>query len=348
MPAQFRNLLEGVAPHEFEVRRRALLEAVVAGHFDCRLGDLRESIGPDFFDNVTLDAMHKRALKTLKGFPGADDWRMIATTKPVNDFRAQYGIRIGAYAGLDSKPDGGRYVIKKPTDEKASYQVAEYGNMEAFTFQAMANDELGMLGRWSERMGGAAGRNRNSFVFGDLLDANPTIYDGVALFHSNHSNNLGASTPLNYANLKAARKLIRNQTGLDGEPLNLEPDILIVHPDEEEDANNLIKSDSVMVGDRDTTATAQTNVPRPNFHRGRYKLIVTPYITSGRWYMGCTPSQCDTIEVGFLRGFENPQFAMERAGTGHHFETDSQRVKVHDVFGGTPVDFRWIVRGNAA
>ncbi|TAL42118.1 MAG: hypothetical protein EPN91_09175, partial [Salinibacterium sp.] len=194
-----------------------------------------------------------------------------------------------------------------------------------------------------ERMGTAAVRTLLNFVFNTLIDANPTCtYDSTALFAAGHNNDLGASKPLNETNLEAAWGLLRKQTGLDGEKLNLVPRILIVHPDQEALANRLVNSELVVAGG-DTTVGV---VPASNFFRGRLQVITTPYITTTRYYVCADPSQSDTIEIGFYQGQETPQFFVEAKGSGVEFERDAMRTKTRYIFGGTPLDHRWIVRAN--
>lgn len=327
-----------------------LLRMVESGELGMSFSNLRESLGSDLFDEITLDAMHKRSMKGHRSIRGGDDWMPLAEIVSIPDFQAHNAIRSNAaYTGLEKIPESGRYKIRKPSDEKVSYTIDVYGGMEAFSMQAMANDNLNHLGKTAQRLGKAGQLQFLSFVFGDLIDDNPTMpYDSVALFHASHSNNLGASTPLNFANLSEAHKKISNQTGMEGEPLHLAPEYLIVHPDEEIIANELVGARQRIVGDQDTSASAQTFVSGVNFHEGRYKVIVSNYITSGRWYLACGSDMCDALEVGFFKGQRTPQIFRERDNSGFEFEYDAKRFKVRHVFGGATLDHRWIVRGNAA
>lgn len=347
---RFTNLLEAAAPADLPREVQRLLDHVERGRMQVQLGDLRESIGSGWFTQLTADLAHKRL---LKGFEASqinnNDWRKIAYVNPnVPDFKFQNAIRTAGYSSLDSVPESGRYKSKIFTEEKAQYKIAKYGNVESWSLEAMANDELGKLGRTMERFGGAAARTLLNFVFNTLIDANPTCtYDSVALFASGHSNNLGATTPLSAANLEAAWKKMRAQTGLGGEKLNLMPKLLIVHTDEEVLAHRIVNTELMMAQGLASTS-AFTEGPRENFFRGKLEVVATPYVTSGRWYLAADPSQCDTLEVGFFRGNETPEIFMEAPGSGFEFEFDATRTKVRYIFGGTPMDHRWIVRGNVA
>lgn len=344
------RIREGSDGKSLTPRQVELLEAVRSGRIQMQFGDLREALGTDLFDNVTLDAMHNRAMMGHGQKVRKSNWRPLANIVPIPDFRSHNATRInGSYSDLEKIPEGGRYKIVKPTDEKVQYVVEVYGAMEAFSMQAMANDNLNLLGRTAQRFGSAAALRFLKFFFQELIDDNPTMpYDGVALFHSSHGNNLGASTPLNATNLDAAWELLAAQTGMDGEPLELMPGYLIVNPAEELAARRLMGASNLIVGAHDAGASATAMESPVNVHQGRYEIIVSSYITAGRWYLACGADDCDTIDIGFFNGQQEPSIMRERDGSGYEFEYDARRMKVRHIFGGANKDHRWIVRGNAA
>lgn len=333
----FVNLLEGVERQNLDRGRLRLLKQIATGQLSMPLGTLRESLGPEFWPKLTLDALHKRAVKGFTSIPGANDWRKIVSTVNANDFRLQRAIKTGGYASLDKVPAGGGYKSKKFKDEEENWKLQKYGNTEMWNLEASANDELGRLGAWVQRLGTAGTRTLLAFVFKDLLDDNPILVsDGTALFTAGH-NNLRTSAPLTLANLELAWALMRKQTGLGAEKLNLMPMNLIVHTDQEVLANRLVKSALVVSGN----TTPDVNA---NFFEGRLQVIAQPYTTTGRWYLAADPSQIDLLEVGFFRGRQMPETFMLDQGSDLEFSNDSTAVKVRFIFGGTPIDFRGFVR----
>ena len=59
--------------------------------------------------------------------------------------------------------------------------------------------------------------------------AKPTMVDGKPLFSSNHKNLLtGATSTLSADSLKKAIKVFLDQTDADGQPVNMEPSILLI------------------------------------------------------------------------------------------------------------------------
>lgn len=344
MPAKYRNLLESVAQERQAEEAKNLIERVANGEVLCDLGTLRESIGSDFFSALTADLTHKRAMKGFLAVPCAEHWRKVVTVVGASDFKFQNAIRTAGYASLESVPENGPYKIKTITDEKARWKLAKYGNMESWSLEAMANDELGRLGRASERMGGAAMRTLVSFVFETLIAANPTCtYDSTTLFHANHANDLGASKALNPANLEAAWAKMRTQTGLGSEKLDIRPRFLLVHPDEEVLANTIVNSTHL----RDYSAAAG-GFGEANFWKGRLDVIACPFLATNpdAWYIIADPASFDTIEVGFYKGMENPETFVEAKNSGYEFEMDAFRTKTRFIFGGTVLDHRGFVRAN--
>lgn len=111
-----------------------------------------------------------------------------------------------------------------------------------------------------------------------------SCYDGLEFFDTQHKeghyyttvqSNLGTSA-LTADNLSAARTAMRKFRDDRGNVLNIIPDTLIVPPDLEDTAAKLLKS---------TTSDASGNI---NVHKGKYNLIVTPYITDvDSWILAC-------------------------------------------------------------
>ena len=106
-------------------------------------------------------------------------------------------------------------------------------------------------------------------------------YDATTFFSATHSEgdsgtqvNLG-TVALSGANLTIARAEMRQFKDDKGRYLDVVPDTLFVHPDEEGQATEILNSPK----DPDT---ADNPV---NVNKGRYDLIVTPYLTTGYWIL---------------------------------------------------------------
>ncbi|MBI4227716.1 MAG: hypothetical protein HY600_05560 [Candidatus Omnitrophica bacterium] len=172
---------------------------------------VREATTADFSFALGV-SMTRKLVKEYSRLPY--DWRKLAAVVPVDNFKQQERIRWG---GLGVLPDVSESAtadypeLTFPTDERATYTPKKKGGLITITREMILNDDLGILRRLPTRIAVAANRQLNRFVFDLLLsvDANGainagTVYDGLALYHANHLNNLAVA--LSYANLVTARQ----------------------------------------------------------------------------------------------------------------------------------------------
>jgi len=174
---------------------------------------MRESLASGSFANVLGNAITRRLLADYRDVGQYDVWRRIAGTPvPINDFRTNERTRFGGYGDLPIVAEGGPYVAQaSPTDEKATYAVQKRGGTEDVTLEMIKNDDVGAIRRIPIRLSRAAKRTLAKFVL-DFIRTNPTIYDGLALFHATHGN-LG-SAALDATSLAARRLAMLKQAEL--------------------------------------------------------------------------------------------------------------------------------------
>ncbi len=152
--------------------------------------------------------------------------------------------------------------------------------------EALEDDRFGQIVPRAMSMGEAGRQYIDELVFTALNDGfgAGTCYDGQAFFSASHSeknsgtqNNLG-TVALSGAAVVAGRAEMRQFKDDQGRYLDIVPDTLFVHPDEEGTAEEIIKSPK----DPD-------NANNPvNVSKGKYNLIVTPFLTSGYWVLART------------------------------------------------------------
>jgi len=339
--AEEKTFLRRFRPHrpkklDVDPEGLAFVESVLACGGRLSVQAIREAIGSGAWDSIMLDAMHKKLLKGYSSIYAITHWpKLVSNIANVSDFKTQYAIQLGDFTSLDKVPAGGPYFETSFTDDRVSYTVAKYGNTFPVSFEALTNDDLGVLTRVSDRFGRAAARTLETFVLSTLIDANPTIYDGNNLFDStNHGNDLGSSCNLTRANLETAKTKFRLFTDPDGNKLNIRPKYLIVDPTKEWVARRLLESP-----DDPETANRAINV-----HKGSLELIVSGEITTNAWYLVADPAVVDTIEIGFLGGRREPELWIEDPRSGHAFTYDERRIRARLVFGGVVLDYRGFVR----
>ena len=278
---------------------------------------LREAIGADAFDSITLDRMHKRLLKGYKSWD--PQWKkVVSQITPINDFRTRYAILHGSFDRLSQVEPSGAYLEVEFSDDQITYTPAKYGAMFAYTFEAQTYDDLGLLDTKAEKFGAAAARTIDYFVFYTCMDANPTSYDGTNNVFSSAFSNTLSTAGLNYERLKEAYETMLSQTDIDSNAAMFIPKFLVVHPAEALRAAELVES----------TLNPDSGDNAINALKNKLTVIVTPYITSTNWYLIADPAQADTFEIGLWKGSAEPELFYEPTNSGHAFEYDEIRLKV--------------------
>lgn len=127
----------------------------------------------------------------------------------------------------------------------------------------------------------------------EKLAENPTGADNVALVHDSHPFASGGGTwdnkttdALSFASFNTERARMRALLKENGEPIGLEPKILLVHPDEEELAIQIAQADSKPVSVGTAGAINSGGIGGSsilNVFRGSVDVVVSARWTSGDW-----------------------------------------------------------------
>ncbi len=302
---------------------------------NCDMSRLREAAGERFsesvstttFANVLGDSMRRSLVRAYEGDTDLQGWRRICDVVPRFDFRSNEITRIGGYGNLPAVNQGAGYTaLTTPSDEKATYAVTKRGGTEDVTLEAIRNDDVGALRRIPQELSAAALQTLYEFVF-DFIRTNPTVYDGVALFHASH-NNLG-TTALDATSAAAARLAMVNQVRAgSGKKINCGPATLLIPFELQEAAFNLF-----VRGTNNDKTYVQTLNP-----------VVVPinyWTDANDWAMVADPMKCPTIEIGFLDGQETPDlFVQDMPNVGSMFSNDKLTYKIRHIYGGNVIDFR--------
>lgn len=308
---------------------------------------LRETLGSDIFDAVTLDASHNSLIAGYGNVP--DTWAEVAQVVSTSDFKTMNASSLAGLPNLPIVPQAATYLELKQLDEKVSYPIQKRGGILAISLEASAGDALGAFNRDSERLGAAAKTTLNEFVIGTLFDDNPnTDYDSVALWGGTGHANTVAVDGVNLANVQAGVAKIMAQTGRNGEQIYLMPTTLIVQPSMMMEALALVNSTQLMpqtfpVGANSTTvvtgmSSGNTN-PLPQFIK---KVVTTPHVNADatQYFLVCDPAQNPIIQIAFLNGRREPEIFKGDMNQGAGWRRDAIEWKVRHVYGGDVVDHR--------
>ena len=304
---------------------------------------IRESIASGTFDQALGDSITRRLLQFYAA-PEFANWRAIAKTGPVTDFRTQRRIRVGGYGNLPIVGQGAPYgSLTSPTDEEATYAPAKRGGTEAITLEAIRNDDVNIIREIPQRLGRAAAQTLYEFVW-DFLATNAAVYDATALSAVGHNNIV--TTALSWSNFASLRLKLRNQTDMsNGKRLGLKARHLIVPVDLEELGWQILNADRMMPD----SSIASTAAPAaPNFARVQScDLIVVDYWTdTNNYWLTASPDQAPMIEIGFMDGREDPElFVQDMPNVGSMFNNDQLTYKLRHIYGGAPMDFRPFAAG---
>lgn len=292
---------------------------------------LSEAIDSTTFAQALGDSITRQMVAEYARM-GLDSWKQFVDVVPVNDFRTQRRVRLGGYGNLPGVNEAAAYsALTSPGDEEATYAPTKRGGTESVTLETIANDDVGTVRRIPTKLARAAAQTLHEFAF-EFINANPTIYDAVALFHASHSN-LGAAA-LDATTLSAGRlAMLKQAEAGSSKRLGIQPRYLVVPVDLEQTAYQLTQTDREVGNGNNTLNFART---------WGLSVITVPYWTdANNWYLVADKASIPTIEIGFLGGREEPELFLADAPTvGSMFTNDQLVWKIRHIYGGAVLDYR--------
>lgn len=186
------------------------------------------------------------------------------------------------------------------------------------------DDNLGVYGPIAGALGEQAARWPQDIIATALLageTASAPAFDGQPFFNASHPvspvgqatgtySNLLTSTGLSADNYQAARAAMMSYLGEDGRPMAVMPNLLIVPPQLEKKAKEIVMGDNLaVVFGSNTAATAITNV-----NKGSAEVLVLPELATDAtsWYLADTTKGIKPIIFQNRRG---PQLTSLTAPT---------------------------------
>jgi len=244
-----------------------------------------------------------------------------------SNFRALHSVKVSAGPDLEEVGEQGEFKSGTIEEGAETFAVKTYGKIFGITRQAIVNDDLDVFSNMFPLLGQGAA-NTEAKLFAGLLEENaglgPKLSDGKTLFHADHGNVAQSASFLSITSLSAARISMRRQTGLVGEAINVAPTFLVVPPELETLAQQVL------------TEVAASEVANANPFAGKLKLLVEPRFSSASaWYLCAAPGAPDGLQHAYLDGVSGPQL-FTREG----FEIDGIEYKVRMDFGAGFADHR--------
>lgn len=261
-------------------------------------------------------------------------WRRIAEIKPCTDFKAVPSYRLTGDLAYKPLTQGGEIQHGTLGDIAYTNQADTYGRMLAITRKDIINDDLGALQTIPRMLGRGGALKLNSVFWTAFLDH-------ASFFSTGNANKTtGGSSALSSSSLATVYGKQLKQTDANSNPLGAMPKLLLVPPELEITALELLTSTAVNTGG----AATDTKVPNRNIWAGKFEPAVSSYLSSTAitgysitaWFLLCDPRDIPVIQVLFLNGNELP--IVESADAD--FETLGIQVRGYHDFGVAKVDFR--------
>lgn len=279
-------------------------------------GTIREVLASGFathsISNV-LSATYGKFL--LQGFTAVEStWDRISSVRSVSDYKQVSGVRVTGGFEFDEVGNGGELKMAEAGDETRSIKANLYGRLSAITMVDIVNDDLGALTVVPQRLGRGASIKLNKVFWGAFEDSNATYFAKETAASGN---------ALAISSLKTAAASYRKLKDGDGNPLGISPAMLLVPPELEITAAELMGGSLLITGENST----RTNV---NVLAGRYQVVSSSYLTSGTtWWLVANPGELPCMEVAFLNGQRTPTVQQAEAD----FDTLGIQVRGHFSFG---------------
>ena len=230
----------------------------------------------------------------LAGFTSVEDsWRQIASTRSVSDLKTYTSYRLNGSFKFQKVSNGGELKNAAASEESRTISADTYGIMTSVTRADLINDDLGALTAVPQRIGR-----------GGALALNDLFWDAFkndsAFFTTARGNKKTSATALGLAGLKEANTLFRKLKDADGNPVAVQPRVLLVPVDLEVTAAELMNSVQISSG-------ATGGQPSTNVFAGRYQVVSSSYLTDASdYYLLASPADLATMEVAFLNGQQSP------------------------------------------
>jgi len=258
------------------------------------------------FSTVSLPTIISSGLEKmlLDAFTQApNSIRTIAKRIPLANFRTSTMARLETKGGLEEVAADGELKHISLEESTATIRLATYGCMIGLTRQAMINDDLGAFNQLPQDFANLASR-KIADVGWTLILANASDFFGIG----NANLLTGANSALSVTSLASAITLMRQQVDENGSPIDVEPLFLVVPPELEFLARQILVSTQFA-----RNVEEDDNLPMGQGIAPNLQLVVEPRISAAafsgssetQWYVLSSPAN-GAIALGLLNSREQP------------------------------------------
>jgi hypothetical protein len=286
---------------------------------------------PLLFSNLagkTLDAAYMEEPHT---------WRPIARQRNLPDFKNANDLIIAGALTPEALLEGGEYKAGTLVEGQHTWKLATYARKVTLSRQSIINDDLSAMERVPEMLGRGFRRLESNIIWALITGNAVTSVDNLSLFNAAHNNSSAQS--ITTTGFNAARKLMRKQTDLAGNTINLTPSYMMVPTDLESSALQFLFPTGFAPAAR-TGDTGPVSVQTAGV-----ELIVEPRLdgSATTWYLAASPGSVEGIVYGYLAGEEGPTVT-----TTEKRDPDGVELLARFDFGAAVKDYRGFFRAAAA
>lgn len=349
---------EALAPRSFAVARA--IDGQYPGVF--RRDQFREGITQSDFSLLTGEVIDRMALGRYREWPSP--WRrFFRTSTNLRDFREVQRVAVDGLEGAWPKqPEQTELKYGSLGEGEYRYQPAKYALGVKLSFEAIMNDDLDQFMQIPDRLGRGGARSVGRFATGLWIDANGPH---ASFFTVGNGNIITGNPALSITSLGTAMTQLMSMKDTEGEPLMVEGFVLAVAPKLWVTANNIVNQLSVDVTEGGGTSARIVRVN--NWLVNNLEVVMDPYIPlvasnangDTTWALFANPTLGrPALEIGFVRGFQEPQIFQKVADTMRvgggiaqemgSFGTMSQEYKGVVAYGGRTLDPKSAVASNGS
>lgn len=323
-------------------------EAVENGDFE---EDSQEAMSVSDFPTYLGSFLRHRFLEKFEEIQGR--WDDYTRDVSVEDFEEQTWSTWGRFPDIPERSPNGPYehlAIKELPGGRLG--IREFGAGFAVTRRLILSDRLNVISGLPDEFADALARTMSKEAAINQFQANPTVWDGNALFSAAHGNIGSTALTANEAGVNAliaAETALEDQEDDEGYPIVIPGSTrTIIHPTELRWILNVLNTQETVPN----TVSGTGDNMIPNQVRGRYTLIEEPFFTdANNWYMSIDL----TGRLGFLafvtlNGNRTPFLGVKDAGVRailggdepYSFEFDEIEYKIRHDFAFVPIEWRGI------
>jgi hypothetical protein len=234
----------------------------------------------------------------LQGFNAVENVSdQISNVRPVADFKTVTGVRLNGGFVFEEVGPSGEIKSADATDETRTLRAKLYGRLSSVSMVDIVNDDLGALTQVPVRLGRGAAIKKNIDFWTEFQASNSSYYQAATPAGGN---------ALAFASLSTAAIAYRKLLDTDGNLLGITPRILLVPPDLELTAAQLMTQSLLMSSSLGSTSSKVVE-PTANVLAGRYRVVSSAYLTStSTWWLMADPNDLPAMEVAYLNGMTTP------------------------------------------